>query len=584
VGLRPAVGLVPLLAVSAAVAAAAPAPPPRAVVNPIQAENARPGTTAWERPQANPGVMDAYTSEVSAAPGGTVHLHVSTTPAASYRVEIIRLGWYGGAGGRLVGCLPSCTTSRAGAPQDTPAPDPASGLLQLSWPVTDTIAVGRDWVSGYYYLDVVLTSGPYTGETRHVPLIVRAPPGRQAAILAQAAVNTWQAYNSWGGLSLYSKFGAVEGSHVSFSRPYDLVHQSPASWELAAVHFLERYGYDVSYTTDVDVDRAPASLLPHALVITLGHDEYWTTAMRDAFERARDAGVNLAFLGANDGYWQIRYEDDRRTLVEYRNPDLDPEADPARKTTTFRGLRTPRPECELLGIGYGQVGDSADYAVNDGALADPWFGGTGFTAGSSLHGLVGYEWNGVEPGCRVPPLTVFFHHEVLNGAPFREGTQSNADAVRYTAPSGARVFSAGSLQFSWGLDPLQERYDERLDRFMRNGLDDLTRPPAPAAVSVAARRGGIVVGVPPTRGAQVRAVVVYRHRGARDFVPDGSGVVRIDVPRCSVFLDHPGRGVFRYAVAYASGWRPSAPVLARAAVRAPASSVAPRLNRCLRPM
>jgi hypothetical protein len=173
----------------------------------------------------------------------------------------------------------------------------------------------------------------------------------------------------------------------------------------------------------------------------------------------------------------------------------------------------------------------------------------------------------------------------LNGAPFRAGSQSNADAVRYTAPSGARVFSAGSLQFSWGLDPLQERYDKRLDRFMRNGLDDLTRPPAPTDVSIMQRGGGVVVGVPPTQSPQVHGLVVYRHRGLLGFGPDDRDVVRIDVPRCSVFFDHPGRGVFRYAAAYAGGWRASAPVFAPGDASAPAiARYVPHGNRCLRPM
>src|SRR5439155_9101771 len=118
-------------------------------------------------------------------------------------------------------------------------PDSATGLLRLNWPATDVIAVGQDWVSGYYYLDVVLVGGAHAGEVRHVPLIVLGQPGRLSTILAQASVNTWQAYNRWGGLSLYSKFGTIEGSHVSFNRPYDQAGQNPASWELSAVRFLE---------------------------------------------------------------------------------------------------------------------------------------------------------------------------------------------------------------------------------------------------------------------------------------------------------------------------------------------------------
>jgi hypothetical protein len=551
--------------------------------NPIQAENTLPGTRAWYGTPAPPNAVDAYASEVSARPGQPIHLHVATEPAAAYRIEIYRLGWYGGTGGRLIGCSPSCNGSRQGVPRPNPGPDSGSGLLKLDWPVTDTIKLGRDWVSGYYYVNVVLANGASLGTVRHVPIVVLAGRNRPSEILAQAPVNTWQAYNAWGGMSLYTKPGTLEGSHVSFDRPYDIVHQGPGNWELSAVRFLERNGYDVSYTTDLDTDRDPASLLRHALVMTLGHDEYWTHAMRDAFEAARDAGVNLAFLGANTGYWQIRYEDGRRTLVEYRHPELDPERDPSLKTTTFRELTPPRPECTLLGVAYGQLGDSNDYTVNADALSDPWFKSTGFTPGSTLHGLVGYEWDGLQPGCDVPPVTVFFHSEHEHGTPPVEGTLWNADAVRYTAPSGARVFAAGSFQFTWGLDPVQERYDARLDRFMRNGLDDLTRPAAPASVATTARAGaGVFVAVPAPRSVQVTGIIAFRHRGPRAFAPGGQGVVKISLPRCTALVDRPGRGVFRYAVAYVSRWRASVPTLGPA-VRSQAAGAAQR-TPCARPL
>lgn len=552
--------------------------------NPVQAENELPGTTAWDGPPSPPNAIDAYASEVSVRPGQAIHLHVATDPAASYRVEVYRLGWYGGTGGRLIACLPACNRSRQGVVQPNPGPDSGSGLLQLDWPVTDTIRAGRNWVSGYYYVNVVLTSGDAPGTSRHVPVIVLAPRNRPSEILAQASVNTWQAYNAWGGMSLYTKPGTLEGSHVSFDRPYDLVHQGPAWWELSSVHFLERHGYDVSYTTDVDTDRDPGSLLRHALVMTLGHDEYWTHVMRDAFEAARDAGTNLAFIGANTGYWQIRYEDGRRDLVEYRHPDLDPEPDPASKTTTFRELTPPRPECTLLGVAYGQLGDSNDFTVNADALGDPWFKGTGFTPGSTLHGLVGYEWDGTQPGCDVPPLTVFFHSEHENGHPPVEGQIWNADSARYTATSGARVFSASSFQFSWGLDPLQERYDQRLDRFMRNALDDLTRPAAPTAVTTAPRPRGVLVAVPRPTQVQVNGIVAFRHPGPAAFGPGARGTVRIALPGCTAFVDRPGRGVFRYTVAYTNRWRPSISRLGAEvrSTRSPATT-ATRSWTCIRP-
>ncbi len=555
-----AAGVAGFLAAAATSGAGAPR---GAALNPVQVENRRPGTTAWRLAPAPRGVVDAYTSQVSARPGDTVDLHVATSPAATYRVEVYRLGWYGGSGGRLVACIPACDSARRGATGGAPRSDAATGLLRASWPGSDAVRIGAAWVSGYYLLDVVLAGGPAAGTGRSVPLIVREPGGRPSAILAQASVNTWQAYNAWGGTSLYTRPGTREGSRVSFDRPYDLDHQGPAAWELPAVRFLERHGYDVSYTTDVDTDREPGSLLAHALVITLGHDEYWTRTMRDAFEAARDRGVSLAFLGANTGYWQVRYEDDRRTLVEYRRPSLDPEPDPAARTTTFRELSPPRPECTLLGVQYGAIGDSGDYAVNSAALGDSWFLGTGFEPGASLHGLVGYEWDGIQPGCPTPPLTVFFHAERLAGRPPAEGVAWNADAVRYTAPSGARVFSSGSLQFAWGLDPWSERFDTRLDRFLRNGLDDLTRPPPPGAAAAGGSPGrrGVLVRVLGVPTEQVDSIVVFRHRGAAPFRVDAPDVVRSAFPGCGAIVDRPGGGVYRYAVAYATRWRESVPVL-----------------------
>ena len=289
---------------------------PAAARSAVARENRLPGTTSWRTPAASRSLVDAYTGQISVAPGKTIDLHVSTAPGVRYRVDVYRLGWYGGAGGRRIECTPGCAGSKPGAPQPTKTPDPVTGEIRLSWPVTDRLLVGRDWVSGYYQLDVVITEGEGAGTARHVPLVVRPPAGRRTAILAVAAVNTWQAYNDWGGRSLY---GPADAPHtwVSFDRPFSETTQGMRDWELPAVRFLEREGYDLSYVTDVDLDRSPALLLQHRLVLVLGHDEYWTKTVRDAFEHGRDKGTNLAFLGANTGYWQIRYANQRRSIVEY---------------------------------------------------------------------------------------------------------------------------------------------------------------------------------------------------------------------------------------------------------------------------
>jgi len=486
--------------------------------NVVQAENGLPGTGDWRRPRAPDRSIEGYASEVSVLPSQRLHLHVSTVPGARYRIEVFRLGWYGGEGGRLLACLPACDGDEAGVVRAVPGFDPRTGYLTAGWPVSDTLTIGADWVSGYYLADLVLTSGPDAGTAGWVPFIVREPSSRRSAILVQAAVNTWQAYNRWGGMSLYqdAEGASCKGvcTHVSFDRPYD--PKSPNLWdfELPLVHFLEERGYDVAYTTDVDTDQDPAELLRHRLVVAAGHDEYWTHTMRDAFERARALGTNLAFTGANTGYWQMRYRDNHRTIVEYRRAKLDPEPDTALKTIRFRSLTPPRPECELEGVQYTRsaggtesIGGPFDYSVNDTALSDPWFAGTGFTATSTLQGLIGYEWDQVTPGCSTPPLTILFHYQ---GPP-------GADAVRYTAPSGARVFSAGTLNFSHALDDYQHPgtasfADPRLERFTANALADLTRPAAPISVNAIAGRGTIRITVQRHPDPRIKAILVYRGR------------------------------------------------------------------------
>jgi hypothetical protein len=435
------------------------------VANPIRTENNHAGTGAWNVPIARNREVEAYASEASVLPGQRIHFHVSTNPARSYRLQIYRLGWYHGKGGRLVACIPSCTRTRMGKSEPIPLPD-SSGKIDAQWPTTDSLNVRRRWVSGYYLAVARLSSR--IGYP--VPFVVRST--RPSRILVQAAVNTWQAYNNWGGKSLYAfNSQGAPAVKVSFNRPYSVAAQGngPLVWEYPLVRFLERRGYDVSYTTDVDTDAAP-NLVEHKLVISAGHDEYWTKGMRDAFDSARDRGINLMFLGADVAEWQVRLEERARTLVAYRSATLDPSPDAPSKTTRFRQLQPPRPECALVGNWYrpGSVtAKNRAYSVASAALSDPWFAGTGFASGDVIPGIVGYEWSGVEPGCVANPVTVFFHMS----DPVRP-----ADAVRYIASSGAHVFSSGTVSWSWSLDSFGgHTVDARLQRFMRNALDSLSR-------------------------------------------------------------------------------------------------------------
>jgi hypothetical protein len=448
-------------------------PHPRKHVGPnaIVRENRLPGTDAWLAQLASPDALDGYASVVSVRPGGVVPLHVSS--AAPYAVRVYRLGWYRGLGGRLVTCVPrGCASTEPAHAFATPQPDPSTGYLDAGWPVTDTVHVGRTWTSGYYLAEPQLADGTVA----RIPFVVLAPlRAKPTPMLVQASVNTWEAYNRWGGQSLYTNQTGVGDNHVSFDRPFYFKDQGPLDWEIYLVRFLERNGLDASYTTDVDTDARPAELLRHRLDVVAGHDEYWTARIRNAYDAALAHRVDLAFMGANVGYWQIRYENLRRTIVEYRIASTDPEPNPALKTTTFDNLG--RPGCKLGGVEYtGGVDESVgrisrDYTVVDASLSDPWFAGTGFAPGAVLPGLVGYEWDRVVPGCEPPRLTVFFHYP----GSASDGNQP-ADAVRWIAPSGATVFSAGSLQFNWGLDRFRARRDDpRLQRFVLNAFHAMLR-------------------------------------------------------------------------------------------------------------
>ncbi len=525
--------------------------------NPIQIENAKPGSTGWQAEQAPFRNIEGYASEVSASPGDTVYFHVQTTPAARYRIDLYRLGWYGGAGGRRLACLPSCNGDEQGVARGVPAFDPLTGYLNAGWPITNTFVLPGDWVSGYYLALLVLTSGNSAGQTAKIPLVVREPSTHGSAILVEAPVNTWQAYNDWGGRSLYSSFTGVGSNHVSFDRPFVHGEQDLLEWEYQLVRFLEREGYDVSYTTSVDLDRETGQLQNHRLVMTAGHDEYWTKTIRDAFERARDAGTNLAFMGGNTGYWQIRYDDNRRTLVEYRDPSADPELNPVLKTTLFTNLIPPRPPCTLLGVQWDHgIGAVSDLPVNDSARGDRWFRRTGFGTGATLPRLVGGEWDSIVPGCAVPAQTVFFHYG---------GLPTPLDVIRYTAASGARVFDASTLRFSWGLDSYGTPFtapDPRLQQFMRNALDDLTRPAPPAPLSARRVRRGVALGFTVSTDARVTGVAVYRHPGTHPFELSGRRATLVCVTSKPHCLDRtPFSGPVRYLAVTRDRWDVSYPTL-----------------------
>ena len=263
-------------------------------------------------------------------------------------------------------------------------------------------------------------------------------------------------------------------------------------------------------------------------------------------------------MGSNTGYWQVRYEDGRRTMVAYKSSAGDPVADPALKTDLFRDLVPWRPECELEGVMHSRLREHqtgwVDYTVTGAAASDPWFSGTGFRPGDTVSAVVGGEWDEIpQPTpaeCAKSHEVVLFHFE---GAP------QNADAVRYTASSGARVFAAGAQLFSWGLDTWGLGFygytnppDPRLQQFVRNALDDLTRPAPPIRYSLRVRRRGVQVAFTPPADRRVDEVVVLRD--------DGSMVCTSPYGRC-FDRRRPNGALARYEGIAADKWGLSRPLV-----------------------
>jgi hypothetical protein len=289
----------------------------------------------------------------------------------------------------------------------------------------------------------------------------------------QQSVTTYQAYNLWGGLSLYGNTLCTAGTpncmprayKVSFDRPY--LKYAGASdlfsgiWEYDMLRFLEREGYDVAYSTDLDTHENGSDLLNHKAFIAVGHDEYWSWQMRDNVEAARDMGINLGFFSANTGYWQVRFETDSmgnadRTMVCYKDPRLDPvSTDPVNQhltTTRFREAPVNRPEEALLGVMYdaseGETYVHGDLVIDD---ASDWvWAGTGVQSGDHLSGLLGYETDR-EFGDQPPDIVRLAHSPYV--ATTSTGNETRyADSTVYSASSGATVFAAGSMDWNWGLD------------------------------------------------------------------------------------------------------------------------------------
>lgn len=420
----------------------------------VKAENARPGTTNWlVGGQQAPHDIEGFASVVSAVPGDKVTLFVNTA-ASSFHVEAYRMGWYQGLGGRLVWVSPETP----GVRQPAASFISATNTVECHWSPSMSFDVTQAWPTGTYLLKLVGSGG----EQQYVPLTVR-DDSSQAAYVIQNSVTTWQAYNLWGNYSLY--YGPSPGGGgqtystrsrmVSFDRPY------PLDWGNGSADFLgneyplvmlaEKLGLDVAYWTDVDLHQSANLLLAHKALLSLGHDEYWSPAMRAGATAARDAGVNLAFLGANACYRRIRFDASpvgpNRHQICYKVASEDPlyGVDNAVVTANWPDPPDANPESSLIGDMYQSNPVNASLVVAD---ASSWlFRGTGAQNGDSIPNTVGSEYDGYDPNAPTPSNIQLLAHSPVRA----RGVPGFSDVSWYSAPSGAGVFASGT---NWWISKL----------------------------------------------------------------------------------------------------------------------------------
>lgn len=439
--------------------------------SPARAAERPRGSEAWRvRRWAADHEIEAYTTRVSGLPGTSVGLKVSTTERR-YEVWAYRIGAYDGGTGLEVWR----SGPQRGRQQRPPVLMPVETRTVVAPWDRDLTVDTTGWETGFY----VFTLRTDTGWETQVPYVVTADSAAGTVALV-SPVTTWQAYNQWGGYSLYAGAGGDRQSHaVSFDRPYNGA-TGANDYRSAAIPIIlraERTGAPLSYFTNVDLDADPSVLEGARGYVTMGHDEYWTNAMREAVMSARDAGTNLAFLSANTMYWRVRLEDrptgPARLLVGYRHDaHLDPlYAEGSREATNlFREAPAASPEHDLLGMQYECYPVDTDYVI-----ASPgWWGfrGTGVRSGDHVAGLVGPEADRVYPDQHLPrPL------QVLSHSPYScRGVTTSSQSVYYTTPSGAGVFSAGTLRWGCAIKDACERpLGAATSRFVGRVTDNLVR-------------------------------------------------------------------------------------------------------------
>lgn len=478
--------------------------------NEIACENQLLGAdpSEWDIQGAGDDSIQGFATQMSVNKGEQEQFKIKTD-ATAYTISIYRLGYYQGKGARKIANV----TPSAQLPQNQPAcaTDPNTEIFDCgTWAVSASWSVPSTAVSGVY---IALLERSDNQDASHIPFVVR-DDSSHSDLVYQTSDTTWQAYNTYGGSDYYVGLANGRAYKVSYNRPF-----ATRSWEggrdylfsneYPMIRFLESNGYDVSYISGLDTDIRGGQLTNHKTFLSVGHDEYWSAGQRSNVEAARDAGVNLAFFSGNEVYWKTRWETSEdgsntpnRTLVCYKDTWANTQIDPVTSTSTWRDPRfgVGRPENALTGTAY--MSNFSDLAVTVSAqegslrlwrntgLDHP---ANGVNTQLAPH-TVGYESdedldNGFRPAGlirlstttgAVPQYLQDFGNTVAAGTTTHHLTM-------YKASSGALVFSAGTVQWAWGLDTYHDGtvspVDTRMQQATVNILADMGAQPTTLSTS-----------------------------------------------------------------------------------------------------
>jgi hypothetical protein len=581
-------------------------------LNAVACENQNTGDdpSTWEINGSGSDDIRGYATTQSVNVGSTINFKIKSN-TTNYRVDILRLGYYNGDGARrwATNLVPSNASGSVSQPACRTYSD--TGLIDCgNWSVSASWAVPSTAVSGIYiaYLHPTSTTDP--AQSSQIEFVVRNDASR-SQVLVQTSDATMQAYNTYGGNSLYTcTVACPPGDPAAYKAAYKVSFNRPSTIavddggrssmfngaEYPMIRFLERNGYDVSYFSQLDTEERGSLIRNHRLFMSQGHDEYDSANQRAAITAARDSGVNLAFFTANELFWKTRYEPSQdgtntadRTLVAYKDTHFTSQQDPVAWTGTWRDDRWAAasenltPENALTGQSFTvNAGTSEIVASAPFARYRIWRN----TAVASLVGTqtralgtdtLGYEWdtdidNGYRPAGEfdMSSTTVSGVESFTDyGSSVAENTTQTHSLTMYKAASGARVFNTGTVQWSWGLDD-QNVWGYAADPVMQqatiNILADLSAQPATlmSGMSSASASTDTTAPVPSLRSYPTTATDGSNVTVSGSATDSGGQVAGVEVSTDGGSTWHPANGTTSWSYTFVIHGSPTSTIKVRA--------------------